>query len=120
MDGGLGRLQGVWQAIRVETEAGPVPDEVARQLRYSFTGDRVTLFEGGRATGAGTVIIDPAATPEAIDVAMTDGPGAWQVARGVFEIVGDCLRLCIGPERPAGFSPVGPASVVELERVADA
>ena len=38
------------------------------------------------------------------------------MARGVYEIIGSCLRLCIGPKRPAGFSPAGPDSLVELER----
>jgi uncharacterized protein (TIGR03067 family) len=119
MDADLWQLQGTWRAVRVVTAAGVVPDEVARQLRYVFAGDRVTLFEGDRATGAGTVAVLPA-TPKAIDVAMSDGPGAGQVARGVYELAGSRLRLCIGPERPAGFEPAGPASVVELERVSDA
>jgi uncharacterized protein (TIGR03067 family) len=120
MDAELRLLQGTWRAVRVSTAAGPVADGVARQLRYRFAGDRVTLFEGDRATGSGTVTVLPAADPKGIDVAMTDGPGAGQVARGVYEVAGDRLRLCIGPERPAGFSPARPASVVELERVADA
>jgi uncharacterized protein (TIGR03067 family) len=117
MDAGLQQLQGTWQAVRVETESGPVPAEIVRQLRYVFAEDRVTLFEGERATGAGTIAIHPATTPAAIDVVMTDGPGRGQGARGIYEVVGDRLRLCIGPERPAGFHPAGPASLVELERV---
>jgi uncharacterized protein (TIGR03067 family) len=116
MDAGLQELQGTWQAVRVETESGPVPAEVVRQLRYLFGGDGVTLFEGDRATGAGTIAIHPATAPAAIDVMMTDGPGRGQRARGIYEVVGGCLRLCIGPERPAGFQPAGPASLVELER----
>jgi uncharacterized protein (TIGR03067 family) len=116
MDMDLQRLQGTWQAVRIETETGLVPTEVARRLRYVFEGDRVTLFEGEQVTGAGTVTIHTAATPKAIDVTMTDGPGQGQVARGVFEVAGGRLRLCIGPERPDGFSAAGAASLVELER----
>src|SRR5262245_40477245 len=84
MDEGLRRLQGAWQAVRIET---------------------------------GTVVLHPASTPQAIDVALTDGPGKGQVAQGVCEIVGGRLRLCVGPERPAGFRPEGSASLVELEPV---
>jgi uncharacterized protein (TIGR03067 family) len=116
MDADLQQLQGTWQAVRVETEPGPVPAEVARRLRYVFEGDRVTLFEGEQATGAGTVAVHPGTTPKAIDVVMTDGPGRGQAARGVYEVAGGRLRLCLGPERPAGFTPAGPASLVELER----
>jgi uncharacterized protein (TIGR03067 family) len=120
MDTEAGQLQGTWRAVRVVTATGPVPDEVARRLRYVFVGDRVNLFEGDRATGAGTVVLHATTTPKGIDVAVDDGPGAGQVAKGVYELSGDRLRLCIGPERPAGFVPAGPASVVELERVPEA
>jgi uncharacterized protein (TIGR03067 family) len=119
-DAEAGQLQGTWRAVRVVTVNGPVPDEVARRLRYTFVGDRVTLFEGDRVTGAGTVVVHETTAPKGIDVVMDDGPGAGQVAKGVYELSGGRLRLCIGPERPAGFVPAGPASVVELERVSDA
>ena len=115
MDARLQQLQGTWQAVRIETGSGPVPAEVVRQLRYVFEGDRVTLFEGDQVMGTGTITIHPATTPAAIDVGMTDGPGRGQVARGIYEIVGSRLRLCIGPERPAEFHPAGQASLVELD-----
>jgi uncharacterized protein (TIGR03067 family) len=120
MDAELELLRGTWQAVRVATAAGPVPGEVARRLRYVFAADRVTLLEDSRATGTGTVAVHPAATPKGMDVAMADGPGAGQVARGIYECDGTRLRMCIGPDRPAEFRPVGPASLVELERVPDA
>jgi uncharacterized protein (TIGR03067 family) len=99
-----------------QSGAGPVAPEVARRLRYRFESSRVTLLEGERVTGAGTVAVHQATTPKAIDVEMIEGPGRGQVARGIYEIVEDRLRLCIGPERPTGFIPAGPDSVVELER----
>jgi uncharacterized protein (TIGR03067 family) len=109
-------LQGTWRAVRVETGAGPVPDEVARRLMYVFKGDQVTLFEGEQVTGTGTVAVHPETTPQAIDVQMSDGPEQGKTAQGICEVVGDRLRLCIGPERPTGFQASGPASLVELER----
>lgn len=116
MDADLQQLQGTWQAIRVETAAGPVSAEVARRLRYVLEGDRVTLFEEEQATGAGAVALHPAAIPKAIDVELTDGPGRGQIARGIYEVVEGRFRLCIGPERPTEFSATGAASLVELER----
>jgi hypothetical protein len=62
-DAEAGQLQGTWQAVRVVTANGLVPDEVARRLRYTFVGDRVTLFEGDRATGAGIVVVHERTTP---------------------------------------------------------
>jgi uncharacterized protein (TIGR03067 family) len=115
MDTDLQQLQGTWEAVRIETGAGPVPPEVVRRLRYRFEGDRVILFEGEQATGAGVVTLQQAATPKTMDVQMTDGPGQGQVARGIYEIVAGRLRLCIGSERPTQFHPSGSESLVELE-----
>jgi uncharacterized protein (TIGR03067 family) len=117
MEAGLQQLQGIWQAVRVETESGPVPAAVVRQLRYVFAGDRVTLFEGDRATGTGIIALHAGTLPAAIDVVMTDGPGRGRKAQGIYEVVGGLLRLCIGPERPTVFHAAGPTSLVELESV---
>ena len=75
MDSDLQQLQATWQAFRVATGAGLVPDELARQLQYDFAGDRVTMLEGGRPTGVGTVTVHPAAIPKGIDVAILTGRG---------------------------------------------
>ena len=117
MEPELQQLQGTWQAVSMETGGSPVPAEVARRLRYVFEGDRVTLLEDGKPTGAGTVTLQPDAGPKALDVRMTEGPGRGQKAEGIYELAGDRLKLCIGPERPTAFRGAGPAAVVELERV---
>jgi hypothetical protein len=67
-------------------------------------------------TEAGTITVNTTATPKEIDIKNSDG----QVAQGVYEVVGGRLRLCIGPERPAGFEPAGPSWMFELEQVSDA
>src|SRR4051794_7412841 len=117
MDAELQQLQGTWRAGKIETGGRPVPTQAARRLSYVFASDRVTLVEGQEATGAGTVSVDPDANPKTIDVVMTSGPGCARSARGIYEVTGDHLTLCIGEERPAGFSGAGTAALVELERV---
>jgi uncharacterized protein (TIGR03067 family) len=110
-------LQGAWQAIRMEVAGGALPAEAARRLRYVFEGDRVTLLEDGKSSGTGTFTVQAKANPKAIDVAMTEGPASGQSASGVYQVAGDRLTLCIGPERPGGFIPTAAAALVELERV---
>jgi uncharacterized protein (TIGR03067 family) len=112
----VSRLDGAWQAVRIETATGLVPDDLARRLRYTFEGARVTLHEGDAVTGAGSFAARPADAASEIDVTMTDGPGRGQTALGLYQFVRDRLRLCIGLERPAGFTPTASASLVELER----
>ena len=120
MDADLRLLQGTWQAVRLETGTGRVPDEVVRQLRYVFAESRVTLWEKDRTTGTGLVTLHSATSPKAIDVAMTEGPGQGQVARGIYEVTGDHLVLCIGPERPSAFNATETVSLVELVRAQSA
>jgi uncharacterized protein (TIGR03067 family) len=116
MDIELQQFQGTWQVVRIATESGPVPDSLVRQLRYVFDGDRVTLYQGESVMVAGTVAIHANAAPKEIDVEMTEGPARGQVVRGIYEIAENRLRLCIGPDRAAQFSPAKATSVVELER----
>jgi uncharacterized protein (TIGR03067 family) len=117
MDAHLEQLRGTWQAVRIETGGRDAPAESVGRLRYLFEGDRVTLLEGDAATGAGAVSLHAVGGHPAIDVTMTEGAGSGQVALGIYEVVGDRLRLCIGGERPAEFTGAGPAALVELERV---
>jgi uncharacterized protein (TIGR03067 family) len=111
-------LQGTWQAVRMQVASGVLPAETAHRLRYVFEGRRVTLLEDGKPSGAGTFTAHSKATPKAIDVIMTEGPATGQKALGVYQVTGDQLTMCIGPDRPEGFSPVGAAALVDLERVA--
>ena len=116
MDDDLQQLQGTLRAVRIECGGVAVPAEAARKLKYGFAGDQVTLVEGATATGAGSVTLEPEPTPGAITVRMTDGPGHGQTASGIYEIAGDSLTLCIGPDRPAEFSGRGPAALIQLAR----
>jgi uncharacterized protein (TIGR03067 family) len=111
-------MQGTWRAVRIETGGRPVPNELARSVRYTFEGDRVRLAEGDQPAGKGVIALDPVADPKAFDFSATDGPQAGTVARGIYRIEDDRLTMCLGRERPAGFTGAGEAALVELEHEA--
>src|SRR5262245_28606093 len=108
VDADLQRLQGCWQVVRIETPTGPISVQVARRLRYCFNRSRVTVYEWEQATNIWTITLRGAMSPKGVDVEITDGPGRGQVMQCVYEVIGDRLRLCIGPERPTEFSGTGP------------
>ena len=112
----LERLRGSWLATRVETATGPIPQDMARQLRYVFAGSLLMLLERERVTGFGLVSVAAGTSGRHIDLRMTEGPGRGQIALGLYEIDGTTLRLCIGAERPTRFTSAGSATLVELER----
>jgi uncharacterized protein (TIGR03067 family) len=111
-------LQGTWQAVRMEVASSVLSVETARRLRYVFEGGRVTLLEDGKPSGIGSFTALSKETLKTIDVIMTEGPATGQKALGVYQVTGDRLTMCIGPDRPDGFRPTGAAALVDLERVA--
>jgi uncharacterized protein (TIGR03067 family) len=109
-------LEGAWKAVKIEVGGKSVPAESVETLRYVFQADKVALWERDKKTGAGTVIVDSTKKPEAIDVAMTEGSEEGKTVLGIYEIAGNTMRMCLGPERPTKFSGAGKAALVELRR----
>src|SRR5918998_1942256 len=103
----LDLLQGAWRAVRIETGGRPAPEDLAGIVRYLFDGDRVTLMEGDQKAGEGVIRLDPAARPKAFDFTATAGPQVGMTARGIYRVEGDALTMCMGVERPSGFTGAG-------------
>ena len=120
--GGIGtdldRPQGTWRAVRIETAGSPVPAEIGATVRYIFDGERVRLVEGEQPAGEGVIRLDLDADPKAFDFTATAGPQAGTTARGIYQVEGDTLTMCLGSERPSRFSGAGEAALVELTRIA--
>lgn len=51
-----------------------------------------------------------------MDVVATSGTEPGKRLRGIFEVTGDVLRICIGEERPSAFRGVDGAALIELRR----
>lgn len=116
-DSVLDLLQGAWRAVRIETGGRPAPEDLAAIVRYIFDGDRVTLMEGDQKAGEGVIRLDPAAEPKTFDFTATGGPQVGATALGIYRVEGDALTMCMGVERPPGFTGAGEAALVELTRI---
>jgi uncharacterized protein (TIGR03067 family) len=102
----LRALDGWWIAHRAVLGGVALPADIVPELS-------LLIFDGGFYFGKdeGTVAIDIAATPAAMDVRIVRGPNRLRFVPAVFRLTGQILCICYdlsGAERPAEFSaPLG-------------
>jgi RNA polymerase sigma factor (sigma-70 family) len=92
------KLQGNWQVVAVEAGGQARPNA---GMRLIFAGDKLTLFGPGVPALAMNYVLDPSQTPKTIDVNAPAG-GVW---RGIYELNGDSLRLCLNQSAAGGNQP---------------
>lgn len=87
-------LQGSWTATSAEREGDAADDIVGHQL--SFAGDGFQIrSKHGKLMYAGTVSVDPRASPAAaIDFMHQDGSLKGKVWKGIYAFDGTTLTIC--------------------------
>jgi uncharacterized protein (TIGR03067 family) len=103
------RMQSSWQAILMnqEGEIQPLQGALAN-LKLIVKGDRRIIKAGETVLSQAYFRLNPSAEPPMIDVIVTQGGLRGQTMLGIYELVGDRLRVCYaspGRERPRGFAP---------------
>lgn len=89
------RFQGKWQPVKLIDAAGkPYADLMTYKL--SVAGDQ-SLFENAKEKSDGTYRLQPFRRPREIDIIVTTGPDKDKTYLGVYEIVGDTLRIVHDP-----------------------
>ena len=76
----LAPFQGTWKIVKIEGSGDASPDSEKGQLRYTFTGDKLTVKEGKRDY-IGTYSVDPKKDPAEIDLVNPKGdkvPGIYK------------------------------------------
>jgi uncharacterized protein (TIGR03067 family) len=110
----LDRLQGRWTVASLELDGQPM----------EAPGDATIVIEGSRFTStgmgadyAGTLELEPAATPARIDMRFESGPEKGNRNLGIYQLDGDSWKLCLatrGTVRPRKFaSPAGSGVAIE-------
>jgi len=100
-------LQGTWTATRAERDGTSAGDVVGHRL--SVAGSRFQIrSKGGKPLYAGTLRVDPGATPATIDFQHTERVLKGKVWKGIYALDGDTLTVCdnasnLGKGRPAAF-----------------
>jgi len=101
------QLQGTWTATKAERDGTAADDVVGHRL--SLTGNHFQIqSEDGKLLYAGTVRVDPSATPVAMDFEHTEGALKGKTWQGIYALDGDTLTVCDNAPnrdkgRPAAF-----------------
>jgi len=114
----LERLRGTWKIIALEVEGRELSKEMFAGATITIDGDNFSTTSMG-ATFAGKVSCDASDKPVTIDIAFTVGPHAGQKSLGIYELLGDEWKLCLGFagfNRPQEFA-TAPGSGHALERL---
>jgi uncharacterized protein (TIGR03067 family) len=106
--GGAGKddtLDGTWLPSSAELAGKQFPDEVRKTIKLVVKGDKYTVTVG-KDVDQGTVKLNPAAKPKAMDITGSDGPNKGKTILAIYERKGDTLRVCYdlsGKNRPTEF-----------------
>jgi uncharacterized protein (TIGR03067 family) len=102
----LEKLRGTWKISALEVEGREMPKEMLGGATITIDGDNFSTTSMG-ATFAGKVSCDAGDKPVTIDIAFTEGPHAGQKSLGIYELMGDDWKLCLGfagSDRPKEFA----------------
>lgn len=114
------KMQGSWKPVAAELGGKPFPDEVLKTMKLVLTDGKYTVTVGEQ-TDEGTVKLDPAKAPRAMDVVGTRGPNRGKTILAIYELTDTTLRVCYdlsGKARPKEFKTQAdtPLFLVEYKR----
>lgn len=116
----LEKLQGDWAVTAMQMNGKDSTKEMTDNLRITFKGETMILARvKGRAKGKEyTIKLDPSKKPNAIDLSATDGKAKGFVVRGIYQIDGMDVKLCISNttdnERPTEFKSAKGSELIVL------
>jgi uncharacterized protein (TIGR03067 family) len=105
-------LQGTWKVTASISKGDKATAEEIKDLHLIFRGDAILVREDGKAQENFFFNLDPLKKIKEVDLILKVGPQKGRIDRGIYEIDGDTLRICIqsnkDSSRPRDFrSPAG-------------
>jgi uncharacterized protein (TIGR03067 family) len=101
----LKKMAGAWDVTIIERDGKAASaDEKRLKIRLVVEGERYKTYLEDKYLSGGTIKLDAAKKPRAIDATYTDGPLKDTVQRGVYEITAEGLHVNFakpGKDRPA-------------------
>ncbi len=107
----LAKIQGTWRMVSGERNGQKIPEEEAKKLTRTISGDKYEVAREGHIIGNGRMTLDPTKTPRTVDAEITapseDGGKKTVTIQGIYELDGDTMKTCLaqpGQPRPTEFS----------------
>ena len=100
------KLDGTWVPSEAVMAGMKLPDAVVKSIKLEIKGKKYTVTIGKEGKDEGTVKVDAAAKPMAVDIVGVDGPNKGKTILAIFEKKGDTLKICYdlsGKARPTAF-----------------
>ena len=99
------KIQGLWRAVALEANGQEAPNEAVKQFHVRIKGDKL-VFNPDTDNREHTFVLDPKATPKAMDLTPGDGPAKGKrVPCAIYKLEGDKLMICLDKEGQAGKRP---------------
>lgn len=112
---GISEIEGRWREVSRVRDGAPVVAGLGTMTQE--TTGKMTTSIGGKVVYEGTATIGVAGALKTIDYVQTSpGDGQGQIRRGIYDIQGERLRICLarpGVARPTEFA-LGPRSMFVL------
>jgi len=105
--------------VSAESNGQKVPDAEIAKVKFAIKGAEMS-FKEETDTKTATFKIDSSKKPAQIDIIPKDGPEKDKTMRGIYELDGDTLKLCVrgmGEGRPTEFKSDKDVTVMVLKRV---
>jgi uncharacterized protein (TIGR03067 family) len=87
------KIQGSWKPVTAELGGKPFPKEVLKTMKLVLEGGKY-IVTVGEARDEGTVKLDPAKKPRAMDIVGTKGPNKGKKIPAIYEVTDTTLRIC--------------------------
>ena len=99
-------IEGVWQLVRAELDGEPAHELVTQHTVLELTAGNYSVRYDGVVADRGSFELGGNPAQKTIILRGSDGPNAGQTIPGIFQLVGDRLRICYGlnGHAPAEFA----------------
>ncbi len=98
-------LEGTWLPTAAEIGGQPFDEQTLKAMKLVLAGDAYTVTVG-KQLDRGTVKLDLAKKPRAMDILGGEGPNKGKTILAIYELNGDTLKICYdltGKARPTEF-----------------
>ena len=112
----LESLRGTWSIARAIHDGRVSAPEKTKSVKLSFAVDKLTVH--GEKGMESVFKLDAAKKPREIDVTPGSGPDKGMTLKGIYDLNGDVLKICIakpGRDRPTEFVSKENTGVILIE-----